>query len=581
MGRSRRPSKAASKAAATNKVMGRSTKNTTINALSVPEGLSTPPARKRVKRTIWEASSPTMANDQRTTRAKRVAFATTPIQTMPLAVPIPLRPVQIISSSPPAITTSISKELFTSVRKPVPANDVPPSSPVPQQVYLIYPFVKLLVNKHTKGTPIVQSTSNLTFSLLTLEEKLQPLYDAELAGVSPDISTIICVLKLRGKRIKDEHILEDFGFKSQEELIGRMDAIYQQAKTLVGVEIELHLEWKVHYNVKEKQKLIETTLSSLNGDNPGYDEVTPVGRKSRTDKLIENREKELMAFSEHGSRMHMLRKRWKCSSEDCRNIGSLCYVDISKEPPVHYVLEDTDLRAWAHLMDIQRGTVDEPPARVYQGLIEKGAFAYGPKNPSLVSKKLTLQGQQTQIRDMGDDIMSMMKQQMAMTMMMSSQQQQKETMREEARLRREDERLRREEQLEELERKMAYKKRGIELDLLLASSLASPEKEVQNTTKYKESSPIDPTDDDANIISDFFEWKLRRITNEKIKVLWQKAYSFIEENSWSLTDMKAMSDVQSSLYQTARDGGIVDGIVRNMRTEMAKYKALVRGELYV
>jgi hypothetical protein len=90
------------------------------------------------------------------------------------------------------------------------------------------------------------------------------------------------------------------------------------------------------------------------------------------------------------------------------------------------------------------------------------------------------------------------------------------------------------------------------------------------------SSPIDTAEEDANILTSFFIWKLQSTRNVARYVKWEKARDIIMENDWSIRDLQAMEDGTSAMYNRAIQAGISDGFARGFREELHGFKEVYR-----
>jgi hypothetical protein len=90
------------------------------------------------------------------------------------------------------------------------------------------------------------------------------------------------------------------------------------------------------------------------------------------------------------------------------------------------------------------------------------------------------------------------------------------------------------------------------------------------------SSPIDTVRDDDEILQEFFTWRINSCTNEKRRSKWQAAQVIVDENDWSIQDLKRMEDDTSQIFIRATNAGLSDGIARAFRAELKKFKPVYK-----
>ena len=87
----------------------------------------------------------------------------------------------------------------------------------------------------------------------------------------------------------------------------------------------------------------------------------------------------------------------------------------------------------------------------------------------------------------------------------------------------------------------------------------------------RKSSPIDAEVDDSVLISDFFKWLAKKTPNNRHQNL-IRIYNVINEQEWTIDDLKAMADSSSIPYRVAIEKGIPDGAARRFKAELALFR---------
>ena len=90
------------------------------------------------------------------------------------------------------------------------------------------------------------------------------------------------------------------------------------------------------------------------------------------------------------------------------------------------------------------------------------------------------------------------------------------------------------------------------------------------------SSPIDSSEDEEDLLDDFFEWEIAKARRDKYKGLWFNAKATVQDNMWRVEHLKAMSNPLSNEYQVGLRHGLPDGMMRNFRVEFRAFKEYYR-----
>jgi len=86
----------------------------------------------------------------------------------------------------------------------------------------------------------------------------------------------------------------------------------------------------------------------------------------------------------------------------------------------------------------------------------------------------------------------------------------------------------------------------------------------------RKSSPIDADVDDNVLIKEFFRWILKKTSSDR-HVRLGRIYSIVEDQEWTIDDLKSMADPFSTPYRVAIEKGISDGATRKFKAELALF----------
>jgi len=86
----------------------------------------------------------------------------------------------------------------------------------------------------------------------------------------------------------------------------------------------------------------------------------------------------------------------------------------------------------------------------------------------------------------------------------------------------------------------------------------------------RKSSPIDADVDDNVLIKEFFRWILKKTSSDR-HVRLGRIYSIVEDQEWTIDDLKSMADSSSTSYRIAIEKDIPNGATRKFKTELALF----------
>jgi len=91
----------------------------------------------------------------------------------------------------------------------------------------------------------------------------------------------------------------------------------------------------------------------------------------------------------------------------------------------------------------------------------------------------------------------------------------------------------------------------------------------------RKSSPIDADVDDNVLIKKFFRWILKKTSLDR-HVRLGRIYSIVEDQEWTIDDLKSMANFSSTSYRVAIEKGISNGATRKFKVELALFDPYYR-----
>lgn len=104
-------------------------------------------------------------------------------------------------------------------------------------------------------------------------------------------------------------------------------------------------------------------------------------------------------------------------------------------------------------------------------------------------------------------------------------------------------------------------------------------KQRQISPVKQPSSPIDASADETELVEAFFEWKLSTIQNEHARTKWLEVFKIVQEEMWSLEQMKEMSVSGGERRLYALQKGIPEGIVSSISSVIHQFKVVHRNQV--
>ena len=106
------------------------------------------------------------------------------------------------------------------------------------------------------------------------------------------------------------------------------------------------------------------------------------------------------------------------------------------------------------------------------------------------------------------------------------------------------------------------------------ASVASTASSAPN--QLRSSSPPGPPNEDEWQLEDFWNWKFRRINNAQGRTKLAAAKIIINEEMWTVEDMRRMSDEKSAIYQEAKAKGLLLGLITRFKADIHEFKPTYR-----
>ena len=319
-------------------------------------------------------------------------------------------------------------------------------------------------------------------------------------------------------------------------------------------------------------------------------EVSPskVRPRKRTNRLLHDLEVEDKAIKRKHNFESQILKMWQCRDENCLNEKSFCWID--PETKNHFALSAALQKSWANAYNAGKATVSQPPWRIQKYLrIKCGPVGEGVKRPVQISKV-----QET--RSALQRLEELQTKQMEMAMARSIQSSlERDKDRQEAR-----EARRRQEQIQPpwpsapppwLFGGEAAGNRSQPIYAPPPYPFTSPSPFAQAISAPP---PLPPLSAPASIISSrpisrqagssspladdfltyFFEWRIKSMDSEARRNKMAAVRDIVEEEDWSIEDLRSMADPNSRLYKMAIKKQIPDGTTRGFKKWLSAFKPL-------
>ena len=319
-------------------------------------------------------------------------------------------------------------------------------------------------------------------------------------------------------------------------------------------------------------------------------QASPHRRRTRTtnmeDQSVHRRDVNELA----GNMMLSLVEKWCCTSDQCNNESAFCFVHHTGK---HYKLNGAQQEQWANVIpqSQQNATINRPPDNLYDYLIQKqGSCASKSRNPITLQQRHERENENKSKVSAFDKLADIM------------------VTRENMKIRREELRI-----IQDFgggdDRPPNMGNNPLHIPPYQSPTYihqypppqmypyyptppTAPIPPPPNTAPappppthashqifLDRSSPIAPENEDDQILNDFFHWK-RSLMNHRPEI--QRRLTFvqekIQEEMWSVEDVKDMSNETSAVHKRAIALNLPHGLISSFKTQLKEFKQIYRSE---
>ena len=260
--------------------------------------------------------------------------------------------------------------------------------------------------------------------------------------------------------------------------------------------------------------------------------TTPTGRRTRTHQLLERQRDQGEILINAGDFDRQLVNRRVCHDARCTNQNNFCFV---AEDGLHYDLSHTLQRDWAKALargDIS-ASLDNPPPTLYRFILRQGPVG-------LNSRKTRIQEGREDSRKDRDETKSFMGKMMQFTKQSIEMRMQESMM----------------DQMERMGERMSNVRRPPPPPVYSQPSSSSvpepiipppPAAPRPSSKPLPRSSPICNPEDEEFAIEDFLNWKGEALQSQRAKDRWNGVKEIVQNEMWSLEDLRDMSETSSHI----------------------------------
>lgn len=468
-------------------------------------------------------------------------------------------------------------------------------------------------NKLISRQVLQQDSTRRTFDIFILEQVVVGIIDRQIGPCEWSITKISVSFKQEtGRGGTKYHDIEHFSIPAAEEVLQMVEDF---RNTFTRSTPRMVWTWEIHikYNQEKAGPVPDPDHGGDQEQSSPIPSSPPLpdrsrsrsagtgGRRTRTTMLVEQNEARVEAIRNAGHFQRQLMERWRCNDDNCTNRHNFCFPDPDDKSK-HYNITAPQHDSWANAISRGDATLATPPLKIWGYWQNSGAISRESREPAKKTAAVLQREKMDMLIDMQNKSFDLMMQQRMMDSMEAMEEKQE---------RREERNERRQVQREIRERElstMTYQAPQRSLNPQL-NPISSPELLVkpypltpgpQNTMNYtaesltptpraseinrasllafqsRNSSPIDAAEEDAEVLSLFFTWKLHNTRNTSRRIKWEQARDIILDNDWSIRDLKLMEDGQSAMYHRAIKAGISDGFARSFREELQSFKGIYR-----
>lgn len=434
--------------------------------------------------------------------------------------------------------------------------------------------LRVYINKRKVINQTLQSISRNNLDLGLVEDQFHEYITPHIGDESYTIESNTAFVKTvsgRGRQLT--HQLSDFS-TTEALRVGKLLKEKRQAHP--GSQLCILFEVKVDCPglLRKRTNTLSATHQLPNNDNTTS--PTASQRITRTTKLLEEasaRQERMNQMSVAGDFQRQLMEKYQCDDNKCTNYKNFCYRN-PMEPSMHFNIISTQHELWANSISRGNATLETPPAQLIEfWRKQQGSITRESRQP--------IKKNNAQIMEQFMDMQrSMMEQQMQLRVMSQMESMQEDQERRDAK----KERCQLlDDQYSFISQPPPRQQSILSQPALSATPITKPEAifnpfgiPVTPTPRPKSSSPIDPSEEDFDILTRFFSWKINNTRHEERRARWEHAKTVTLSNDWSIDELRQMEDGNSAAYQRAIKAGISDGIARGFKSELHKFKPLDR-----
>ncbi|KAH0541586.1 hypothetical protein FGG08_003934 [Glutinoglossum americanum] len=476
--------------------------------------------------------------------------------------------------------------------------------------YPIELYIKIYINKVLMKRKSLPDTTRDNFDLSDIENNLAQ--DLNGLGNSEPISILqrtAFVHAATRKTAQKVHDLNDFGLIEANRILEMVEAAREQhprSKIALTVEIRAStttLASKPHPPKRKALEIDEEASSPIPSSPPIVQEKK---KKCRTSILEAQQAVRLDRIQLAGDFERQLVDRLVCKDKDCTNQDNFCWPD-PMNPKSHFAVTAPQQKSWAQAISTGDATLSAPPIKIYnywqttQGAITRESRA--PVRRTFQQETAAALGsmkeriEQAQLQNLlateQDRAAQRMEREEDRRFRREEQEEEcwvrREEQEEERRRRKEvDDRVRQQRSEEEI-RKHTWTQLPPQYNVqhplhnhasfphpTMVPGLYNSGSKPQLSEIYpvaRKSSPISGILDDWQILGRFFDFKVHRQLQEVVDK-WERIRRIVNDQDWTIADLKEMEDGKSAMYQRALAVGISDGFARYFASELKAFKRI-------
>ena len=409
---------------------------------------------------------------------------------------------------------------------------------------------RLRVNGRVIWTSSLGSKKRSVFSIWDFEQTLETEIEKRNGHTKGWTTTsIVVIIKAIHSRARNVHqTIDNYTEIEWEKVLIVIDDESRKWKPDITIKIEISMEEPKQSNPPDI--LLDATESSTII-------TTPTDRRTRTHQLLERQRDQGEILINAGDFDRQLVNRWVCHDDRCTNQNNFCFVD---EDGLHYDLSHTLQRVWAKALargDIS-ASLDNPPPTLYRFILRQGPVG-------LNSRKTRIQEGREDSRKDRDETKSFMGEMMQFTKQSMEMRMQESMM----------------DQMERMSERMSNVRRPPPPPVYSQPSSSSvpepiipppPAAPRPRSKPLTRSSPICNPEDEEFAMEDFLNWKGEPLQSQRAKDRWNGVKEIVQNEMWSLEDLRDMSETSSHIYKRAIQLGIPDGWARAFKTDLRTFK---------